>query len=146
MPKQIRLIINMVFSLGLFFLLLAKAAKTIPNIEELAELWELDEPIKDVTSVTAWFFVFGVYAAIALTAAAVWTRGVPPIVLSAIGTVGSFALYCFELLLAGLYELFEVDKYIGGDPLVSAMVFVIACFTLAISIAELVIAKKKKSY
>ncbi|MCM1168187.1 MAG: hypothetical protein NC401_19555 [Ruminococcus sp.] len=146
MPKQIRLIINLVFSCGLFLLLLAKAANTFPNIEALAELWKLDEPIKDVTSVTAWFFVFGAYALIVLTAAAVWTRGVPPIVLGALATVGSFALYCFELLFTGLYEVFEVDTYIGCDPLISAWLFVIAVFTLAISIAELIIAKKRKSY
>jgi len=147
MPKQIRLIINLVFSCGLFLLLLSKAANTISRFGEISELWQLGNPKYDEgAQIRAVFFVFGIYPAILLTAVSVWTRGVLPIVLSALGTAVSFVLYCFEIFFTSLYKAFEIDMYMGFDPLISAWVFIIAFFTLAISIAELIIAKKKRLY
>lgn len=153
MPKNIRIIINLVFTLILFILLLSKASSTFSDFNGLAERWGFDEPRslwQSTPEKESWlrvaFFVFGVYPAILLTAAAVWLRGVPPIVLSALGGVMAFVLYIFELLFITVYEVFEVYIYMGFDPLISAWTYIIAFFVLAISIAELVINKKKKSY
>lgn len=153
MPKNIRIIINLVFTLILFILLLSKASSTFSDFNGLTERWGFDEPRslwQSTPEKESWlrvaFFVFGVYPAILLTAAAVWLRGVPPIVLSALGGVMAFVLYIFELLFITVYEVFEVDIYMGFDPLISAWTYIIAFFVLAISIAELVINKKKKSY
>lgn len=153
MPKTIRIIINLVFSLILFILLISKTANTFSDFNGLAQRWAFDEPrelFQSTPEKESWlrviFFVFGVYPAILLTAAAVWLRGVPPIVLSALGGVMAFVLYLFEMLFVTVYEVLEVDIYMGFDPLISAWTYIIAFFVLAISIAELVIGKKKRSY
>ncbi len=147
MPRQIRLIINLVFSCGLFLLLLSKAANTFSRFGEISELWQFgDLKYGEGTQIRAVFFVCGIYPAILLTAVSVWTRGVLPIVLSALGTAVSFVLYCFEIFFTSLFKEFEIDMYMGLDPLISAWVCIIAFFMLAISIAELIIAKKKRLY
>lgn len=153
MPKTIRIIINLVFSLILFILLLSKAANTFPNFGALAERWAFNEPRdfwQSAPERESWlrvaFFLFGVYPAILLTAAAVWLRGVLPIVFSALGGAMAFVLYLFEMVFVTVYEVFDVDMYMGFDPLISAWTYIIAFFVLAISIAEIIIRKKKSSY
>lgn len=143
MPKTIRLAINMFFSLVLFFLLLGKLVNTLSHWTQLVESWGLDDQPP-----TGWtlFFVFGIYPAILLTGLSLWLRGVLPIVFSALGLVGSAVLYLFESIFAALYKAFEVDKYMGFDPYISMFTNLVAFFTVAITIAEFILAKKKKSY
>lgn len=144
MPKTIRLVINMVFTFMLFLLLLGKLVNTLSHWTELVDNWELDERLPTVWTL---FIVFGVYLAILFTGVSLWLRGgVLPIVLSALGLVGGFGLYCFELIFAALYEAFEIDTYMGFDPYISMFTYMVAFFTLAVTIAELILAKKKKTY
>lgn len=81
-----------------------------------------------------------------LLTAAVWLRGVLSIVFSALDGAIAFVLCLFEMLFVTAYEVLEVDIYMGFDPLISAWTYIIAFFVLAISIAEMVIRKKKSSY
>lgn len=133
----------MVFTLVLFLLLLGKLVNTISHWTELAEGWELNE-----RPLTGWtlFFIFGIYPAILLTGLSLWLRGVVPIVFSALGLVGAVVLYFFEMIFAALYEAFEVDTYMGFDPYISMFTYLIAFFTLAVTIADFILAKKKKTY
>lgn len=143
MPKTIRLAINMVFTCVLFLLLLGKLVNTLSHWTELVENWGLnDQPP------TGWtlFFVFGIYPAILLTGLSLWLRGVLPIVFSALGLIGSVVLYFFESIFAALYKRFEVDTYMGFDPYISMFTYLVAFFTLAITIADFILARKKKTY
>lgn len=143
MPRNIRLAINMFFTLVLFLLLLGKLVNTISHWTELVEGWELDE-----RPPAGWtlFFVFGVYPSILLTGLSLWLRGVISIVFSALGFVASSVLYFFETIFAALYKAFEVHKYMGFDPYISMFTSMVGFFALAITIAEFILAKKKKSY
>ncbi len=141
MPKTVRLIINMVFTFVLFLLLLGKLVNTLSHWEELVENRELYEKLPSGWTL---FFVFGVYPAILFTGVSLWLRGVLPIVLSALGLAGGFVLYCFETLFAALYEAYEVDTYMGFDPFISMFTYMVAFFALAVTIAEFILAKKKK--
>lgn len=153
MPKTVRICINLVCSLILFILLISKAARTFPNLGSLAELWDLSAPrelFRTTSEHESWvkvlFFVFGIYPAILLTAAAVWTRGVLPIIFSAIGGIIAFVLYFFEMIFVSVNKAFEVDTYMGFDPLISVWTYLVAFIILAVSVAELIINKKKRSY
>lgn len=143
MPKTIRLVINMVFTFVLFLLLIGKLVNTLSHWTELVEGWGLNDQTP-----TGWtlFFVFGIYPAILLTGLSLWLRGVPSIVFSALGLVGSVALYFFESIFAALYKAFEVNKYMGFDPYISMFTYMTAFFTLAVTIADFILAKKKKAY
>lgn len=142
MPKTLKLILNMFFSLILFLALAIKLANTLSYWRELAEFWKLGEGVPTIWTL---FFVFGAYLNILLAAVSVWTRGVLPIVLSAVGGVGAFILYCIELFFVSLYKEFEVDKYIGFDPLISVATYIVAFFVLAVAIADLIIEKNNRN-
>lgn len=153
MPKTIRISINLICSLILFILLISKAARTFPNLGSLAELWNFSAPrelFRSTPEMESWlrvlFFVFGIYPAILLTAAAVWTRGVLPIIFGALGGIIAFVLYLFEIFFISVFNAFEVDTYMGFDPLISVWTYIIAFIILAVSIAELIINRKKRSY
>ena len=143
MPKTIRLVINMVFTFVLFLLLIGKLVNTLSHWTGLVEGWGLNEQPP-----TGWtlFFVFGIYPAILLTGLSLWLRGVLPIVFSALGFVGSVVLYFFESIFAAFYKVFEVDTYMGFDPYISMFTYLVAFFALAVTIAEFILSKKKKSY
>ena len=141
MPKKIRLIINSVFSVMLLWLLFLKLDRMFSHWIELSQRWGFAE---EPPSMWALLMVFGIYPMMLITALSVWLSGAAPIVLSAVGTVGSFAIYFFELFITALYEAHNDSTYVGFDPLVSAMTNVIAFFMLAISIAEVIIKRKNK--
>lgn len=153
MPKTVRISINLICTLILFILLISKAARTFPNLGTLAELWAFDEPrelFRSTAERESWvkvlFFVFGIYPAILLTAAAVWTRGILPIIFGALGGIIAFVLYLFEMFFVSVFNAFEVDTYMGFDPLISAWTYIVAFIILAVSIAELIINRKKRAY
>lgn len=140
MPKTIRLVVNMIFSLILVLLLIYKVTGMISHWEELVENWGLNGS----PTVLTLFLVFGIYPLIGFTALSVWLRGVPPIVFSALALVGGFALYCAEMFFNALFVRAESTLYMGFTPLVAVCTYLIAFFMLVISIAELVIAKRKR--
>lgn len=153
MPKTVRISINLICSLILFILLISKAARTFPNLGALAELWDFGAPrelFRTTSEHESWikvlFFIFGIYPAILLTAAAVWTRGVLPVIFGALGGSIAFVLYLFEIFFVSVYRAFEVDTYMGFDPLISVWTYLVAFIILAVSVAELIINKKKRSY
>lgn len=140
MPKKIRLAVNMVFSLILIIMLFDKIIGMITHWSDLVENWDLN----GTPTVLTLFFVFGIYPLIAFTALSVWLRGVPPIVFGALGLVGGFALYFLETIFNALYIRAESTLYMGFTPMISMWTYLISFFMLVISIAELVIAKRKK--
>lgn len=153
MPKKIRLAINLVVSTVLLIVLMMKASKTLGNFAYLKELWHIGESHRFFSTAengASWLsiisFVFGAYILIALTAVSVWTRGVLPIVLSAVSSVLSFVLLCCESLFARLFNTFEVTQYMGFDPFITMAVCFSAFVMLAVSIAELVIQKTKNRF
>ena len=140
MPKKIRLAVNVVFSLILIIMLIAKIVSMIIHWSDLAENWDLNNAPTFFTL----FFVFGIYPLIAVTALSVWLKGVPPIVFSSLGLVGGFALYFIESIFNALYIRAESTLYMGFTPMISMGTYLISFFMLVISIVELVIAKRKK--
>ena len=141
MPKKIRFIINWTFSAVLLWLLFFKLERTVSHWIELSERWGFGE---ETPSIWVLIMVFGIYPMILLTALSVWLRGAAPIVLSAVGMCGAFVLYCFELFIVSLYKAYDDSTYVGFDPLVSVITYIIAFFMLAISIAEVIIRRKNK--
>ncbi len=141
MPKKVRLILNIVFTLILLICLITKAVILISRWDKVNEIWEFD---KEMTDPRPMFYVFGVFPAIVLTALSIWLRGVAPIVISAISGMEVFGLFCFEMLFFSLFNALEADIYVGTDPLISAATHAVSIFVLIISIVDLVLNKKKK--
>lgn len=153
MPKNLKLILKLVLTAILLVLLFTKASSTVSHWWEISKNWGFDKERELFTStpeagswLTTVLFVFGAYAAIALTALCVWLRGAAAIVFGAAAFVGSFVLYFFELIFVSLYEAFEVNVNMGFTPLITAWVFICSFFALAIAIADAVLTRKNKLY
>lgn len=144
MPKKVRLAINLGFSLILLIFLIYKIIGMISHWGEFVEIWGLNNSPPFIRL----FLVFGIYPLIAVTALSVWLRGVPPIVLSALGFTVSIVHNFLESIFATVLISLEVTEdvlYTGVTPVVSWCTHFILFIMLVISIAELVIAKRKRT-
>lgn len=144
MPKKVRLAINLGFSLILLIFLIVKITDMVTHWSEIAWGWRLESSVTFLSV----FVIFGIYPLIAIVALSVWLRGVPPIALSVLGLMGGAVLCFFETFLhileTGLKDSDSVAmSYSGATPGISTCVCFISFAMLVISIAELVIAKRK---